>query len=112
MKVNRSVLLNAIPATANLTGAAFEVLSAFGGSVQVIGTTGAAGTVQIQSSNDADTSTPTNWTNIAGAVVTVAGANTYLIDGLTMQYEWIRAVWTNSGSAGGTVTANAKLNGF
>lgn len=114
MRFNSPVLLNAVAATANANGPAAAVESAFGGSVQVVSTTGAAGAVKLQGSNDPVTPgrDPTNWTDITGATVTVSGANSYLIDGLTIQYNHLRAVWTNSTSTGGTVTARGKFNGF
>lgn len=75
----------------------------------------AAGTVKIQASNDINTSgtfnavnfTPTNWSDIPGAVATVASGVCPLIPLTNMSFGWIRAVFTRS--SGGSSTVNVVM---
>lgn len=118
MRINNADLFVAQDATASVNSRAIDVSSAFGGSVQIVATGTVSGTLKLQASNDTarkgdGTVTPTNWTDIPGATWTVAAAGVFLIDGLSLQYMAIRAVWTNSASAAGAkVSAKAKMNGY
>src|SRR5579872_4422788 len=76
-------------------------------SAQAVATGGSvAGTAKLQASNDNVTTgsgaVPTNWTDIASATVSVSAAGTFLIPKTEICYQWIRVVYTNSGT-GGTI---------
>lgn len=73
----------------------------------------AAGTLKVQASNDpcpygnqAKNFTPTNWTDVSGATATVTAGGSVLIPLTTVNYRWLRLVWTPTGGAG-TLTVNA-----
>lgn len=85
-------------------------------SAQAVATGGAvAGTVKLQASLDnvviGGVPTPTNWNDIASATVSVTGAGAFLIPKIEICYQWVRVVWTNSGT-GGTIAVNVKTVGF
>lgn len=118
MRINNADLFVAKDATATGNSRAIDVSAAFGGSVQIVAVGAVNGTLKLQASNDLarkgdGTISPTNWNDIIGATITITAAGVYMIDGLSLGYMAIRAVWTNASSAGGsTVSAKAKLNGF
>lgn len=59
-----------------------------------------AGTLVIQASNDnpvASGATPTNWTPIA--TVTITGAGVFLIPTTSICYEYVRILYTGTGTA-------------
>jgi hypothetical protein len=98
----------------------FKLLNFTGYSIQLT-TTGATvtGTFKLQASNDkedgtSNTSTyvPTNWTDIADSSSTVSAAGTVLWNNGNAFYRWVRIVWTESGTATGTVTARAQGKGI
>jgi hypothetical protein len=104
----------AIPfqAAATLTSAAIPALNLFSCSVQITATGSAAGTLAIQASNDdsnAANFVPTNWSAIPNATVTVTGAGAFLIPKTDLCYQWVRVVYTNSGT--GTVAVVFKALG-
>lgn len=111
----RQVNDNIIPlqAAATITTAAIPALNLFSCSAQVTTTgAGAAGTFIIQASNDdftASNAVPVNWSAIPSATVTVAGAGAFLIPKTDLCYQWVRLVYTNTGS--GTVSAVFKALG-
>lgn len=85
-------------------------------SFQFSSTGTAAGTLQLQVSNDQAPSgqalgfTPTNWSNVGTAVTVTAGPAVFLIPATELAYEYVRAVYTDStsGTATGTVSVRAK----
>jgi len=79
-------------------------------SVQSI-SAGSVGTITIQCSNDNPTSgSPTNWSPIPGATVSVTGSGVFLIPTTQICYEWIRVVYSYS-SGSGPVSVNLKTQG-
>ena len=94
----------------NITSAAICSRNLIACSVQITATTGASGTLKLQVSND-DTpgQLPVNFSDISGASVTVTGAGAFLIPKLDLCYEFVRLVYTNTGT--GTITANLKALG-
>lgn len=83
-------------------------------SVQVTSTGSSAGTAKLQASNDnpviGNGMVPTHWTDIASASVAVSGAGSVLIPITNLCYQWIRVVYTNTGT--GTIGAMVKIIGF
>lgn len=72
---------------------------------------GNLGAIKLQFSDDE--SNPTNWSDITGKTVSVSGAGVIAIEAFDICYEWIRAVYTDSGtSGGGTIAARAKTINF
>lgn len=100
-------------AAATITTAAIPALNLFNVSAQATAVgAGAAGTLKIQASNDepvAANAVPTNWSDIPSATIAVAGAGAFLIPKTDLCYQWIRFVYTNSGT--GTISARFKALG-
>jgi hypothetical protein len=94
---------------ANITGASIDASQMCKLSAQIIAEGAAAGTIQLQVSNDINDNfyqqTPvyTNWSNL-GSPVTVSSAGATLILQQDMSYRAVRAVWTGSGA--GTIIVN------
>lgn len=112
----RQLNVNDIPlqAAATVNGQAIISQNIFAASASIVCTGAAAGTLQFQACND-DTqgpsnTSPTNWVNISGESVVVAGAGTYLIPKFDVCYEFIRVTYTNTGT--GTISANIKMLGM
>lgn len=83
-------------------------------SVQMAATGSAAGTLVLQASNDiagADgvPGPQSNWSPIPSATVSVSGAGAYMIPKTDLCYQWVRVVYTNSGT--GTISAVFKALG-
>jgi len=74
-----------------------------------------AGTLKLQASNDCPKAgnlapfTPTNWTDIPNASVTITAGSGGLITIANMCYYWVQVSYTKSG---GTGTANCQMNGL
>lgn len=105
-----------LPQTAaSVNSTALTAQNLFQCSVQMVCTGSAAGTLKVQASNDTRPGalpsqvTPTNWSDIPSATVTVTGAGTYLIPKIDICYQYIRLVYTNTGT--GTIAANLKALG-
>jgi hypothetical protein len=106
MKPLNEKALDAVTDTANST----EIKSDFqvACSVQVVTTSTIAGAVKLQFSNDPQNVAgyPVNWSDIAGATVTLSGsAGVFHIPKTEICYNYMRVVFTKSGGSG-TVTAN------
>jgi hypothetical protein len=80
----------------------------------------AAGTLQMQASNDFSPSgvlptnwTPTNWVNIPGTTFTgaVTTGGAVLLAGGQINFKWVRLSWTKSAGAG-TFDVNMNIQGF
>jgi hypothetical protein len=104
----------AIPSqsAATVSSAAIPALNLFAASAQITSVgAGAAGTLKMQASNDDPLAPnqPTNWSDISGASVAVSGAGSFLIPKLDLCYQWVRLVYTNSGS--GTIQVVFKAIG-
>jgi len=82
-------------------------------SVQAVVTGTAAGSIKLQVSNDevVNGGSPSNWSDLTGATVSISGAGVYLIPAQNMGYQFIRAVYTAS-SGSGTITANLHMVGY
>lgn len=80
-------------------------------SAQITATGSGAGTLIIQASNDEPTNStaPVNWSAIPSATITVTGAGAYLIPKIELCYQWVRLVYTNTGS--GTISVVFKALG-
>ena len=85
-------------------------------SIQLV-TTGATvtGTFKLQASND-DPNIPTagypaassmNWTDVDSSPTVVTASGTIIWNAANAGYQWVRVVWTESGSAAGSVTGRA-----
>ena len=110
----RQINDNIIPiqAAATVTTAAIPAQNLFYMSAQIAATGSAAGTLVIQASNDyvvASNAVPVNWSNIPGATISVSGAGAYLIPKIDCCYEYVRLIYTNSGS--GTISVVFKALG-
>lgn len=110
----RQVNENIVPvqAAGAVTTAAIPALNLFYCSAQIAATGSAAGTMKLQASNDDPTQgnvTPTNWSDISGATVSVSGAGAFLIPKTDLCYQYIRIVYTNSGT--GTISIVFKALG-
>jgi hypothetical protein len=79
-------------------------------SVQAV-STGLTGTLKLMFSNDDQSGTPTNFSDIPSATVTVSGAGVFSIPKTEVCYNFIKVVFTKSGGAG-SVTANYHSYGF
>lgn len=110
----RPLVENILPvqAAATVNTAAVPTQQLFAVSAQLTATGSAAGTLIIEASNDELTSpaqTPTNWSAIPSATVTISGAGAYLIPKTDLCYAYIRFSYTNSGT--GTISINFKALG-
>lgn len=102
-------------AAASFTSNAISARELLSCSVQANGTgAGAAGTMKLQASNDPDSiagnAQPSNWTDIPSATATIAGATSVMIPKTDLCYEWVRVVYTNTGT--GTVGISFKALGL
>lgn len=97
-----------VQAAATVTTSPIPSLNLFYCSAQIATTGSAAGTLVIQASNDDTPGTPpANWGTIA--TVTITGAGSFLIPKTDLCYQWVRLVYTNSGT--GTISAVFKALG-
>lgn len=120
MRPSNSLVLNA-PANASVNSTPVYATDIVQTSAQAVASGTAAGTLQMQASDDylpgspttSSASQPTHWNNI-GAPVTVAGAGSYLIPVIETSYEWLRVSYTDTtgGTATGTLLIRQKSNAF
>lgn len=99
-------------AAATVTTAAIDSRNLHSCSAQITVTGSGAGTLIIQASNDEPTSPnvpPANWSPIPSATITVTGAGAFLIPKTDMCYQWVRLVYTNTGT--GTISVVFKALG-
>lgn len=108
--------INIIPlqAAATVTSAAIDSRNLFSCSAQIAATGSAAGTLIIEASDDiagADgvPGPQTNWSAIPSATVSVSGAGAFLIPKTDLCYQFVRLVYTNSGT--GTISVVFKALG-
>lgn len=86
-------------------------------SLQAVVTGTSTGTLKLQYSNDIvnptepSGTTPTNWTDISGASVAVAGAGVVGIPKTDLCYEFVKVVFTHTSGEAGTLTVNVKAFG-
>lgn len=96
---------------ATLTSAAIPSDLLWRISAQATSTGTGAGTLQMQASNDQPvigTAAPANWSNV-GSPVTVAGAVSVILPATDISYQFIRFVYTNTGT--GTIQVIVKALG-
>lgn len=107
--LNTNVIV--LQAAATVTSAAVRAPFLFYASAQIAVTGAGAGTLQMQASNDdpQDGTAPQNWSNISGAAVTVTGAGAFLIPKTDLCYQYVRLVYTNTGT--GTISVILKALG-
>jgi hypothetical protein len=108
--LNDNIILSQTAAT--ITTAAIPALNLFSCSAQITSTGSGSGTLIIQASNDDPTSPtmpPTNWSPIPSATVTVTGAGAFLIPKTDLCYQYVRLVYTNTGT--GTISVVFKALG-
>lgn len=110
-QLNDNLILS--QAAATITSAAIPALNLFSCSAQVSTTgAGAAGTLRLQASNDiagmdGHPGPPTNWSDIPSASVVASGAGAFLIPKTDLCYQWIRAIYTNTGTGTFSVVLKA-----
>ncbi len=107
------VAINALSAASSHDSDAIQASQLWGMSVQAIvsGATNPVGTVKIQFSNDSPRVSPTNWTDISGATVSISANGVVGIPKTDLAYEWVRVVYTHSSGTGGLVTVNVAIMG-
>lgn len=107
------------PDTSTQTGKAVDTNQLFSASFQsIFGDLSAAGTVKIQASNDEPPAgnmapfTPTNWSDIPSATSTIASGVGPIITLASINYKWIRAIYTSGSGGSSTVIVNMNAQGF
>lgn len=113
----RQVNITAIPlqSAASINGAAIPAERFVQCSAQIAATGAAAGTLQLQASDDVSGAdgfpgTPTNWSNVPSASISVTGSGAFLIPKTDLCYQWVRLIYTNTGT--GTISVNLKVWGI
>jgi hypothetical protein len=110
-------VLDAVGTGTTRNSAAIDASNMLQVSAQCIATGSPTGAVKIQVSNDSPIGmpglsssvwTPPNWTDLAGATIAVTSAASFLLPKTDICYQFIRFVYTGSGT--GTVTVNIKAN--
>lgn len=109
MRANNNILLNAVSPASNQVSVAQWSDNIVRASFQLVATGTAAGTIQIQGSNDqavgapANQFQPTNWSNV-GSAVTVTGIGAYLVPEIEMSYEYLRLSYVSTATGAMTVS--------
>ena len=106
-----SVVLNqTVSGSTTYNSAAIPAEYMFQLSAQIVAAGSGAGTLQLQVSNDYGTTgsfTPTNWSNITAATVTVTGNGAFIIPQTYTCYKWVRLSYANTGTGTIVVTLQA-----
>lgn len=95
---------------ADITSIAKNIDESVSYSVQAVFTGSPVGSIELQGSNDVETSSanpPSNWTTITDSITAVTEAGSYLINVEFPAYSWVRLVYTFTS---GTGTLNARIN--
>lgn len=79
-------------------------------SAQAVVTGTSTGTLFMQYSDDLVS--PTNWSPMSSATVSIAGAGVYAIEKQDVCYRYVRLVFTHTNAASGTISATYKTNGY
>ncbi len=107
-------MLDATSTTVASTSAAIDASQIYSASVQCVATgSSSAGACKLQGSNDfpaqqgvfAANFTPTNWTDIASATATIAGATAILVPVTPICHQWLRVVTTQTAAVVNTVVS-------
>lgn len=117
MKPVNARVLSAADASSS-AGAAIVADQLVSASFQAIfGDVTAAGTVQVQASNDIPPAgnlpasfTPTNWSNVANGSATIAAGATAMIILPQICYRWLRVIYTPT--SGGSTTISVEMFAF
>ena len=108
MKNINVVNINGASAAVDQVGPVVSGGQLFAMSAQAVVTGTSTGTLNIQFSNDVVDPTnvpvPTNWSNITGITVAIAGAGVYQIPKFDVCYAWLRASFVHTNAAAGTIT--------
>lgn len=108
-QVNDNIITS--QAAATVTTVAIPSQNLFQASAQITATGSAVGTLKMQASNDEplNGSAPVNWSDIPSATVAVAAAGAFLIPKTDLCYQFVRLVYTNTGT--GTISVVFKALG-
>lgn len=106
-------VLSAADASADANGPAILAENLFNVSLQAVVTGTSTGTLKLQYSNDIvnpviPTGTPTNWSDVPSATVSITGAGVFGIAKTDICYQFIRAIFVHTNGAAGTLTAIIK----
>lgn len=119
MRPNKVLAINGLSAAVDQVSGAIPTDFVVNASVQVVTTGTSTGTLKIQMSNDIGPPVgtlgqpaPTNWSDIASITVSVTAAGAVNIPKFDTCYGYIRAVWTHTNAASGTLSVTIKTNGF
>lgn len=120
MRPNTVNTIPAISAAVDQAGPAIPADFLFSLSAQAVVTGTSTGNLNIQASNDfsalldaSPSPVPTNWSTIATiGTVAIAGTGVYLIPKFDVCYKWIRASFTHTNGAAGTISVNLHTFGF
>lgn len=100
-------------AAATMNGPAIPSQNLFACSAQITATGSAVGTLKLQASDDnmdgKPSSVPSNWSDIPSASVAVSGAGAFIIPKTDLCYQYVRVVYTNTGT--GTIQVVFKALG-
>lgn len=119
MRMLQSKIVDAVDIATAPASAAIDASYLYSISAQVIvAGSSPVGVLKLQCSNDpivaanlaADT-TPSHWSDIPNATVSVSGTGVFLVPKTDLSYQWIRALWVVT-SGTGTVTVNIKTIGL
>lgn len=111
---NEDLTVSSTDLTANITSNAIWLAHIVNYSIQVTVTGSPNGTFKLQGSNDygaKDSQNPNiaNWADLSiDQAVTASGS--YMLSDSDCGYRWVRLVWTDSSSAGGSEIGEVRFN--
>ena len=113
--VDSGLHAQAVSGSSTYNGSTIDAQQLVAISAQVVATSSAVGSLQLQASNDVPPAgaleggfTPTNWTNLLVTAVSVSASAPTLISFTNSSYRWLRVSYTNSSGSGNiTVSLNA-----
>jgi hypothetical protein len=115
-----AIPVTAVTGTDTAESAAIDAQQVVGISAQAITTSTAAGTLQVQVSNDVppagyqpggSTFAPTNYTDLLATPITVAAGSTAIVPFQNAAYRWMRVVYVNTAGSG-NVSVNVNVIGL
>ena len=111
---NEDLTTSSVDLTSNITSDPVWLAHIANYSVQVTVSGTPNGSFKLQGSNDfggkdASSSSITNWSDLSiEQVITASGS--YMLSDANCGYKWVRLVWTNSTSGGGSEISSARFN--
>lgn len=116
MRSLRDTIISSGDASGNLISIALDSSYLFATSAQAVATGSPVGVLKLQFSNDhafasPNNQTPTNWSDIPNATVSISAAGVFAIPRTELCYQWIRAVYTFT-SGTGAITVETNSLGF